>query len=69
MVRAESADGIEVEYFLKTCSAKFAEVMMKGEFYSLREMHTHMPKSCPEPFGWGECQTNPGTFFLILDLL
>lgn len=69
LVRAESADGTEVQYFLKTCSAKFAEVMMKGEFWSLREIHAYIPDSVPEPLGWGECQTSPGTFFLAMGFL
>lgn len=69
LVRAESANGTEVQYFLKTCSAKFAAVMMKGEFYSLQEMHTYIPKSVPEPLGWGECKTSPGTFFLVMSFL
>lgn len=28
--------------------------MMEGEFHSLKHMHTYIPESCPEPFGWGE---------------
>ncbi|KAL2282210.1 hypothetical protein FJTKL_11036 [Diaporthe vaccinii] len=42
---------------------------MEGEFNSLQYMHAYIPKSCPKPFGWGECETSPGTFFLIMEFI
>ncbi|KAJ4422137.1 hypothetical protein N0V82_003220 [Gnomoniopsis sp. IMI 355080] len=32
-------------------------------------MHSQIPEFCPRPYGWGECQTLPGTFFLIMEFL
>lgn len=57
------------EYFMKTCSADFGALMMEGEFHFLKAIHAHIPASCPEPLGWGECQTKPGTFFLLMEFL
>lgn len=62
-------DGTPKEYFLKTCSKDPAEVMMKGEFQALEEMHSHMPESCPRPHSWGEYESSPGTYFLVTDFL
>lgn len=68
-VTTKLADGIPKEYFLKTCSEDFAKVMMKGEFLALEEMHSHMAESCPKPHSWGEYESSPGTYFLVMDFL
>lgn len=31
---------------------------MEGEFNSLKYVHTYIPNSCPEPFGWGEVSSS-----------
>lgn len=64
-----SVNGLRKDYFMKTCSASFGALMMEGEFNSLDKMHNHIPDFCPKPFGWGECETSPGTFFLIMEFL
>lgn len=65
----ELADGTPKEYFIKTCSAYSAKVLMKGEFLALEEMNFHMPEFCPKPHSWGEYESTPGTYFLIMDSL
>lgn len=57
-IRAELEDGTPREYFMKTCSEDFGALMMEGEFNSLKYVHTYIPKSCPEPFGWGEVSSS-----------
>lgn len=68
-VQVRLSDGTAQDYFMKTCSEDFGALMMEGEFNSLKAMHAHIPASCPEPLGWGECQTRPGTFFLLMEFL
>lgn len=43
--------------------------MFKGEFASLDRLHSLVPSSCPKPHGWGECETESGTYFIIVDFL
>jgi protein-ribulosamine 3-kinase len=68
-VTTELPDGEIQEYFLKTSSEDFAEVMFKGEFHSLDAMHNLMPDSCPKPRGWGQYKSALGTFFVVMDFL
>lgn len=68
-VSTELEDGTPKDYFLKTCSEDFAKVMMEGEFLALEEMHSQMAESCPKPHSWGEYESSPGTYFLVMDFL
>ncbi|KAI7773484.1 hypothetical protein LA080_010574 [Diaporthe eres] len=43
--------------------------MFAGEFTSLDRLHSLVPSSCPKPYGWGEYETNPGSYFIIMDFL
>ncbi|KAB5545926.1 Fructosamine/Ketosamine-3-kinase, partial [Coniochaeta sp. 2T2.1] len=43
--------------------------MMEGEFLSLSTIKSVMPDFVPQPYGWGECKSTPGTYFLVLDFL
>jgi protein-ribulosamine 3-kinase len=68
-VTANLTDGTEKEYFLKDCNTEVAHDMFKGEYYSLETMHRLMPESCPEPYGWGQYDNIPDTYFVIMEFL
>lgn len=68
-VTTELPDGTTKDYFLKTCAADVAPVMMEGEFHSLSTIKSLMPDFVPQAYGWGECKGTPGTYFLIMDFL
>lgn len=57
------------EYFVKSNSDPIANTMFKGEFASLDRLHSLVPSSCPKPHGWGEYETKPGTYFIVMDFL
>lgn len=62
-------DGSIKEYFVKSNSDTIAKTMFAGEFASLDRLHSLVPSSCPKPYGWGEYETNPGSYFIIMDFL
>lgn len=65
----KSPDGEIKEYFVKSNSDAIAKTMFSGEFASLDRLHSLVPSSCPKPYGWGEYETNPGSYFIIMDFL
>ncbi|KAH5245682.1 protein-ribulosamine 3-kinase [Parastagonospora nodorum] len=62
-------DGTEKAFFMKTGSGKDAKVMFAGENASLRAIHNAVPSLCPQSFGHGEFESQPGTSFLVTDFL
>lgn len=62
-------DGNTKEYFVKSNSDTIAKTMFAGEFASLDRLHSLVPSSCPKPYGWGEYETNLGSYFIIMDFL
>ncbi|KAG8158033.1 hypothetical protein KVR01_012305 [Diaporthe batatas] len=43
--------------------------MFEGEFTSLARLYELVPSSCPKPYGWGEYENSPGSYFIIMDFL
>lgn len=62
-------DGSIKEYFVKWNSDTIAKTMFAGEFSSLDRVYSLVPSSCPKPHGLGEYETNPGSYFIIMDFL
>jgi fructosamine-3-kinase len=42
-------------------------VMMQGEYESLKAMHAVSPSLVPEPYGWGQYDDDPETYFLLAE--
>ena len=68
-VTTELSDGTARDYFLKTCSTDVGPIMMQGEFQSLSSIKNLMPDFAPQPYGWGQYMSSPGTYFLIMEFL
>ncbi|MBE3041764.1 hypothetical protein IMZ48_04125 [Candidatus Bathyarchaeota archaeon] len=60
-VTVQHPDGQTKTYFPKTCSDAIGPVMMKGEYISLFIIHSLLPALVPQPFGWGQFISTPGT--------
>ena len=43
--------------------------MMKGEFILLSTIHSLLPAFVPQPFGWGQSISTPGTYFVLIEFL
>ena len=42
---------------------------MEGEFISLSRLHSLFPAHVPEPFGYGQYESKPSTYFILMEFL
>jgi protein-ribulosamine 3-kinase len=63
------SSGLRKDYFMKTGSGNWAEVMFEGESASLNALHNAVPSLCPRSYGWGKFEDGSGKSFLVTDFL
>ena len=64
------ADGTPKNYFLKYAQLDAGRTMMRGEYYSMNELHSYMPASIPKPLGYGKFNAEgPSTYYILYDFI
>ena len=64
-----SSDGPSTNYFLKLAPGSEASTMFAGEHASLSAIHSAVPALAPTSIAHGECENEPGTFFLLTEFV
>jgi protein-ribulosamine 3-kinase len=54
-------------FFIKVLSNEVGKNMVRGEFESMKAIHTLLPEFVPEPLAWGTYETIADTHFFLCE--